>query len=84
MADNQYVTKTFLSDQFKNYSQVLKEKFVMKGEAGEGESELEHDITCNVSVGNAPSGTVLPQGMTFTEYAEKVHVTTLPPSVSKL
>lgn len=46
-----------------------------------GASELEHDITCNVSVGNAPSGTVLPQGMTFTEYAEKVHVTTLPPSV---
>ena len=50
-------------------------------DGGGGESELEHDITCNVSVGNAPSGTVLPQGMTFTEYAEKVHVTTLPPSI---
>ena len=51
------------------------------GGGGGCESELEHDITCNVSVGNAPSGTVLPQGMTFTEYAEKVHVTTLPPSI---
>lgn len=81
MVDESIVTKTYLSDQFRNYSEVLKEKFVMKGEGGEGESELEHDITCNVSVGNAPSGTVLPQGMTFTEYAEKVHVTTLPPSV---
>lgn len=50
-------------------------------DGGGCESELEHDITCNVSVGNAPSGTVLPQGMTFTEYAEKVHVTTLPPYV---
>lgn len=80
MADN-YVTKTYLTSQFQNYSEVLKEKFVMKGEGGEGESELEHDITCNVSVGNAPSGTTFPQGMTFTEYAEKVHVATLPPSV---
>ena len=80
MAEN-FVTKTYLQKQFEGYSEVLKEKFVMKGEGGEGESELEHDITCNVSVGNAHSGTVLPQGMTFTEYAEKVHVTTLPPSV---
>ena len=81
MDESLLVDKTYLNDQLKKYSQVLKEKFVMKGEGGEGESELEHDITCNVSVGNAPSGTVLPQGMTFTEYAEKVHVTTLPPSV---
>lgn len=44
--------------------------------------ELEHDIVCNVSVGNANVGTTLPQGMTFTEYAEKVHVATLPPSVT--
>lgn len=46
-----------------------------------GNSELEHNIVCNVSVGNAPSGTTLPQGMTFTEYVEKVHITTLPPTV---
>ena len=65
MDESLLVDKTYLNDQFKKYSQVLKEKFVMKGEGGEGESELEHDITCNVSVGNAPSGTVLPQGMTF-------------------
>ena len=43
--------------------------------------ELEHDIVCNVSVGNTHAGTTLPQGMTFTEYAEMVHVATLPPSV---
>ena len=76
-----YVTKTYLTQQFQNYSEVLKEKFVMKGEAGEGESELEHDIVSNVSVGNSSVGTTFPQGMTFTEYAEKVHVATLPPSV---
>ena len=46
-----------------------------------GDSELEHDIVSNVAVGNASAGTTLPKGMTFTEYAEKVHVATLPPSV---
>lgn len=47
-----------------------------------GSSKLEHDIVCNVTVGNSKSGDVLPQGMTFTEYAEKVHVATLPPLVT--
>ncbi len=46
-----------------------------------GSSELERDIICNVSVGNAGAGTTLPRGMSFTEYAERVHVATLPPSV---
>ena len=46
-----------------------------------GGSELEKNIVCNVAVGNAGVGTTLPRGMTFTEYAEKVHVATLPPSV---
>lgn len=76
-----YVTKTYLATQFQNYSEVLKEKFVMKGEDGCGDSELEHDIVSNVAVGNSSAGTTFPQGMTFTEYAEKVHVATLPPSV---
>ena len=47
----------------------------------DGDSKLEHDIVSNVTVGNASAGTTLPQGMTFTEYAEKVHVATLPPTV---
>ena len=46
-----------------------------------GDAELERNIVCNVSVGNASAGTTLPRGMTFTEYAEKVHVATLAPSV---
>lgn len=46
-----------------------------------GSSILEKDIVCNISVGNASAGTTLPRGMTFTEYAEKVHVATLAPSV---
>lgn len=76
-----YVTKPYLQTQFQNYSNVLKETFVLKGEGGEGESELEHDIICNVAVGNTSVGITLPQGMTFTEYVKKVHVATLPPSV---
>ena len=75
-----YVTQEYLKTQFSNYSEVLKDTFVLKGEAG-GDSELEHDIVSNVSVGNTSAGTTFPQGMTFTEYAEKVHVATLPPSV---
>ena len=75
-----YVTQEYLKTQFSNYSEVLKDTFALKGEAG-GDSELEHDIVSNVSVGNTSAGTTFPQGMTFTEYAEKVHVATLPPSV---
>lgn len=75
-----YVTRDFLEDTLKDYSQVLKNTFALKGEAG-GDSELEHDIVSNVTVGNSSTGTTLPQGMTFTEYVEKVHVATLPPSV---
>lgn len=81
MTDKEPVSREYLTKQFKNYSEVLKEKFVLKGEGGEGESTLEHDIVSNVAVGNAGAGTTFPQGMTFTEYAEKVHVATLPPSV---
>lgn len=47
-----------------------------------GSSVLEKDIISNVSVGNTNAGTKLPKGMTFTEYAEKVHVATLPPLVT--
>lgn len=47
-----------------------------------GALELERDIVCNVAVGNTKVGDTLPQGMTFTEYAERVHVATLPPAVS--
>lgn len=75
-----YVTQEYLKTQFQNYSEVLKDTFALKGEGG-GDSELEHDIVSNVTVGNSSTGTTLPQGMTFTEYVEKVHVATLPPSV---
>lgn len=75
------VSKEYLTRQFQKYSEILKEKFITKEEGGSGESTLEHDIVSNVSVGNASSGTTFPEGMTFTEYAEKVHVATLPPAV---
>lgn len=49
---------------------------------GGGDATLEHEVVCNVAAGNAPVGTVLPEGMSFTEYVERVHVATLPPSVT--
>lgn len=39
-----------------------------------GDAKLEEKITSNVTVGNATSGTVFPQNMTFTEYVKKVHI----------
>lgn len=49
---------------------------------GGGSGELEYDITSNLTVGALPSGTLLPQGTTFTEFAEKLLITEIAPTIS--
>ena len=74
MADNQYVTKTFLSDQFKNYSQVLKEKFVMKDEAGDlsGNDLLDEDVTFTEECFGIEANTTFPIGTPLEEIIKKM------------
>lgn len=47
-----YVTDEFLKTQFSNYSQVLKDKFVMK----EDDGELQNPITATTAIGSVTSG----------------------------
>jgi hypothetical protein len=43
---------------------------------------LDRSITTNVDVGGIPAGTTLQQGLSFTDYVEKVHVIEIAPTVS--
>ena len=54
-----YVTKTYLATQFQNYSDVIKDKFALKEEAG---GILEEDLTATTSIGSVTSGKVYPKG----------------------
>ena len=46
---------------------------LLPGDSGSGgSSELEHDVTANLTVGAITTGTTLPQGMTFTEFVERL------------
>lgn len=47
-----------------------------------GNASLEKDITSNVVVGAAASGTLFPQGQTFTEFAEKILRKDITPTIS--
>ena len=51
MAEN-FVTKTYLQKQFEGYSEVLKEKFALKDEAG----ILTEPLTATTSIGSVSSG----------------------------
>lgn len=46
------------------------------------EAALESAVTSNLDVGAIPSGTTLPIGMTFTEFAQKILITEIAPTVS--
>lgn len=45
-------------------------------------AELERDITSNVDCGAAPKGSFFPEGMTFTEFAEKILRKDIVPTIS--
>ena len=74
MVDESIVTKTYLSDQFKNYSQVLKEKFVMKDEAGDlsGNDLLDEDVTFVEQMGGIDANTTFPMGTPLEEIIKKM------------
>lgn len=45
------------------------------------DASLESDVTSNLAVGAIPSGTTLPQGTTFTEFAQKLLITEIAPTI---
>lgn len=83
MADN-YVTKTYLTSQFQNYSEVLKEKFVMKGEGGslEGNDLLDEDITFVDQMGGIDANTTFPTGTPLEEIIKKMASKLIMPKVT--
>lgn len=52
------------------------------GSGGGGSAELETSITTNLAVGAVPSGTTLPQGMSFTEVMQKLFITEIAPTTT--
>lgn len=60
---------------------ATKQKFV-NGEGGSGDSSLSTDVTSNLAVGAIPSGTTLPQGTTFTEFAQKLLISEIAPTIN--
>lgn len=54
-----------------------------KGDPGSGgDSSLTADVTSNLAVGAIPSGTTLPEGTTFTEFAQKLLITEIAPTTT--
>lgn len=49
---------------------------------GGGSAELESSVTANTTVGAIASGTTLPQGTTFTEFAQKLLISEIAPTAS--
>ncbi len=48
---------------------------------GGGDSSLTTDVTANLAVGAIASGTTLPEGTTFTEFAQKLLITEIAPTI---
>ena len=49
---------------------------------GSGDSSLTTDVTANLAVGAIASGTTLPEGTTFTEFAQKLLITEIAPTTT--
>lgn len=47
-----------------------------------GDASLETDVTSNLAVGAIASGTTLPEGTTFTEFAQKLLITEIAPTTT--
>ena len=56
-----YVTKSYLTTQFQNYSEVIKEKFALKEEVS-GSGVLEEDLVATTAIGSVTSGKTYAKG----------------------
>lgn len=70
-----YVTQEYLKTQFQNYSEVLKDTFVMKGEGGgslDGNDLLDEDITFTDECFGIEANTTFPVGTPIEEIFRKM------------
>ena len=70
-----YVTQEYLKTQFQNYSEVLKDTFVMKGEGGgslDGNDLLDEDITFTEECFGIEANTTFPVGTPLEEIFKKM------------
>ena len=51
------------------------------GAGSGGDSALSSDVTTNLAVGAIASGTLLPEGMTFTQFVQKLVITEIAPTI---
>ena len=58
------------------------EKWVVGDKGGGGDASLETDVTSNIAVGAIASGTTLPEGTTFTEFAQKLLISEIAPTTT--
>ena len=68
-----YVTKSYLTAQFQNYSEVIKDKFALKDEVGGG--VLEEDLTATTSIGSVTSGKTYPKGTSLEQIIRDILTT---------
>lgn len=68
-----YVTKSYLTTQFQNYSEVIKDKFALKDEVGGG--VLEEDLTATTSIGSVTSGKTYPKGTSLEQIIRDILTT---------
>lgn len=76
---NENITKQDLAD---FYQKILPYLGGGGSGGGGGDASLEADVTSNLAVGAIASGTTLPQGTTFTEFAQKLLITEIAPTTS--
>lgn len=84
MASNSYVDKEYLKTQFQNYSEVLKDTFVMKSEAGDlsGNDLLDEDVTFVEQMGGIDANTTFPTGTPLEEIIKKMASKLIMPKVT--
>lgn len=57
------------------------EKWIVGDKGDGGDASLETDVTSNIAVGAIASGTTLPEGTTFTEFAQKLLISEIAPTI---
>ena len=69
-----YVTKSYLTTQFQNYSEVIKEKFALKEEVS-GSGVLEEDLVATTAIGSVTSGKTYPKGTSLEDIIRDILTT---------
>jgi hypothetical protein len=78
-----YVTGTGKKFRLVNLDTTQSSSWHEIGEGGGGgDASLETSVTANLAVGAIASGTTLPQGTTFTEFAQKLLISEIAPTMS--